>query len=213
MKTDDLITLLATGSEAVDSNAVCHRLLAALAVGAIVAVVLMAVTLGTRNDFAQMSALPMFWIKIGFVASLVAASLIAVIRLARPGASLAPLPAIVAAPVLALWIIALAVLAQVEPAQRAALIFGQTWKSCALLIAMLAVPVFISVGGALRELAPTRLRLAGAAAGLLAGSTGALVYCLHCPEIEAPFLGLWYVLGMLGPTAIGAVFGESLLRW
>jgi len=66
---------------------------------------------------------------------------------------------------------------------------------------------------AIRGLAPTRLRLAGAAAGLLSGAVGALVYCLHCPELEAPFLGFWYLLGMLIPTAVGALLGPRLLRW
>ena len=52
-----------------------------------------------------------------------------------------------------------------------------------------------------------------AAAGLAAGAVGALVYTLHCPELEAPFLALWYVLGMLLPAALGAWVGPRLLRW
>jgi hypothetical protein len=62
-------------------------------------------------------------------------------------------------------------------------------------------------------MAPTRLRLAGAAGGLAAGAAGALVYTLHCPELAAPFLASWYVLGMLIPTAAGALLGPRLLRW
>lgn len=65
----------------------------------------------------------------------------------------------------------------------------------------------------MRGLAPTRLALAGAASGLLAGALGALVYALHCTEIAAPFLGIWYVIGMLIPTAIGALLGPRMLRW
>lgn len=65
----------------------------------------------------------------------------------------------------------------------------------------------------MRSLAPTSLPLAGAAAGLLAGSVGALVYCLHCPEMGAPFIGTWYLLGMLIPTAAGALLGRFVLRW
>jgi hypothetical protein len=65
----------------------------------------------------------------------------------------------------------------------------------------------------MKGLAPTRLALAGAAAGLLAGSAGALIYALHCPEMEAPFLAIWYLLGMLIPTAVGAAIGPRLLRW
>ncbi|HWT72548.1 MAG TPA: NrsF family protein, partial [Oxalicibacterium sp.] len=38
-------------------------------------------------------------------------------------------------------------------------------------------------------------------------------YCLHCPELAAPFVGFWYVLGMLIPTAAGALLGPRVLRW
>jgi hypothetical protein len=213
MKTDDFVSLLATQSLAVDARAAPRRLFAALAVGALAATLLMTVTLGPRHDFAVLAGLPAFWVKIGFVASLFAASLCALARLSRPGARLGPLPAIVAAPPLALWIIALAILVHAAPEARGALVLGQTWKTCALLIAMLSAPVFVALAWAMKEFAPTRLRLAGAGAGLLAGSTGALVYCLHCPEIAAPFLGVWYVVGILVPTAFGALVGERLLRW
>jgi hypothetical protein len=42
---------------------------------------------------------------------------------------------------------------------------------------------------------------------------GAVVYSLHCPEMGAPFIGTWYLLGMLIPTLIGAALGRTLLRW
>jgi hypothetical protein len=65
----------------------------------------------------------------------------------------------------------------------------------------------------MRSLAPIRMPLAGAAAGLLAGALGATVYTLHCPEMAAPFIGIWYVLGMLVPAAVGAALGRLVLRW
>ena len=40
-----------------------------------------------------------------------------------------------------------------------------------------------------------------------------LMYCLHCPELEAPFLGFRHLLGILIPTAAGALLGPRLLRW
>ena len=55
--------------------------------------------------------------------------------------------------------------------------------------------------------------MTGATAGRLAGGVGALVYTLHCPELEAPFLGVWYVIGMAIPSVIGALLGPRLLRW
>jgi hypothetical protein len=65
----------------------------------------------------------------------------------------------------------------------------------------------------MKGLAPTRLALAGAAAGLLSGSIGAAVYALHCPEMAPPFLGIWYLAGMLIPAAAGMVAGPRVLRW
>jgi len=66
---------------------------------------------------------------------------------------------------------------------------------------------------ALKGAAPTRPAWAGAGAGLLAGTLGTLVYALHCPEMAAPFLAVWYLLGMAIPTAVGAALGPRLLRW
>ena len=65
----------------------------------------------------------------------------------------------------------------------------------------------------MKGLAPTRLALAGAMAGLVSGAGGALLYALYCTEMAAPFLGIWYVLGMSIPAAIGAVVGPWVLRW
>ncbi len=93
------------------------------------------------------------------------------------------------------------------------MIFGQTAGVCPFRIALISTPLFVGIFWAIRGLAPTRLRLAGAAGGFAAGSLGALVYSLHCPELAAPFLGIWYVLGIAIPTAVGAWAGPRLLRW
>lgn len=213
MKTDALIALLATGAEAVAPHAAARRFSVALGWGALGAALLMAILLGVRPVLAEVALLPMFWVKIAFVACLAAASVPAALRLSRPGVRLMWLPAALAAPVLAMWILAAAALIAAEPAQRAELFLGETWASCPLNIAMLSAPVFVSVLWAMKGLAPTRLSLAGAAAGLVSGATGALVYSLHCPELAAPFLGFWYLLGMLIPTAVGSLLGPRVLRW
>jgi len=157
--------------------------------------------------------LPMFWIKLAFVAGIAAASLFAALRLSCPGVRLAWVPGALAAPVLAMWLLAAIALLRADAAQRAVLFFGDTWDVCPFLITMLSVPAFVAAMWAMKGLAPTRLRLAGAAAGLLAGALGALVYCLHCPEMGAPFIAFWYLLGMLIPAAAGALLGPRLLRW
>ncbi|MGC2519653.1 MAG: DUF1109 domain-containing protein [Burkholderiales bacterium] len=213
MRTDDLVAMLATGVDAVEPGAAVRRYAIALGWGALGAAALMAVLLHVRDDLAAADLLPMFWVKLAFVACLAAASLAAVLRLSQPGLRLAWVPGALAAPVLAMWLLAASVLMRADPLQRAPLFFGETWASCPFLIALLSAPVFVGLLWAMRGLAPTRLALAGAAAGFLSGAIGALVYCLHCPEMAAPFVGFWYLAGMLIPTAVGALLGPRLLRW
>lgn len=213
MKTDELVSLLATGTVAVDPHVVGRRYALAVASGLIGAALLMLSLLKVRADLAEAAMLPMFWLKIGFVASLMAAALFATVRLSRPGARTARLPVAMAAPVVLMWVLAAVVLYLAEPAARSDLFLGQTWQSCPVLIALLSAPAMVALIWAMKGLAPTRPRLAGFAAGLLSGAMAALVYCLHCPELEAPFIGFWYLLGMLIPAGAGAWLGETLLRW
>jgi len=213
MKTDDLVSLLATGAGHVERHAASRRYAAAIAVGVVAAGLLMLRLLGVRPDLADAMQLPMFWAKIGYVGSLAVASLLAVVRLSLPGAHLDRVLIALAVPVVAMWSLAAYVLAGAEPGERMGLMLGSTWAVCPFLIAMLSVPMFAATLWVMRSLAPTRLPLAGAAAGLLSGTIGGLVYCLHCPEMAAPFIGTWYLIGMLIPAAAGAALGHRVLRW
>lgn len=213
MKTDELISMLASGTVAVDTPAAAQRYAVAIGWGAAGAALLMFALLQVRHDLGQAVLLPMFWVKIGFVAWLAAGSLFAALRLSRPGAEIKWVPLVLALPVLGIWVIAAFTLIEAEPVERAKLFFGDTWKSCPLLIAMLSVPVFAAVLFIMKDLAPTRPRQAGFAAGLLSGSVAAVVYCLHCPEMGAPFIGFWYLLGALIPAGVGALLGNTALRW
>ena len=213
MKTEDLITMLAAGAGAVETPAAAQRYALAIGWGAAGATLLMLALLQVRHDIGHALLLPMFWVKVGFVVCLAAASLFAVLRLSRPGAKIHWVPVALGLPVLGMWTIAAFTLIEAEPMERSKLLFGDTWKSCPLLIAMLSVPVFATVLRSMSDLAPTRPRLAGFAAGLLAGSVAAVVYCLHCPELGAPFIGFWYLLGILIPAAGGVLLGNSMLRW
>ncbi|AEV24576.1 DUF1109 domain-containing protein [Azospira sp. APE16] len=213
MKTEDLITMLAAGAGAVEAPSAAQRYALAIGWGAAGATLLMLALLQVRHDLGLALLLPMFWVKVGFVTCLAAGSLFAVLRLSRPGAKTNWVPAALGLPVLGMWAIAAFTLIEAEPMERSNLFFGDTWKSCPLLIAMLSVPVFAAVLRSMKDLAPTRPRLAGFAAGLLAGAVAAVVYCLHCPELGAPFIGFWYLLGMLIPAAVGVLLGNSMLRW
>lgn len=213
MKTDELARMLATGAEAIDPRAPVQRCVLAVGAGLIAATVLMATWLGVRSTLVQDLPAPMFWIKFAFVASLALGGWVVTLRLARPGTRLARLPGVLAAPVLAMWLLAALALAGADGPRRAELLLGQTWSACPLNIAVISLPIFAAALWGMKGFAPTRLRWAGAAAGLFAGAAGALVYAFHCPELAAPFLGVWYVLGMLIPTALGALIGPRVLRW
>ena len=213
MKTEELVTLLAAGVAPVPANTVSRRFAMAMGWGVPGAVLLLVFTLGIRPDLAQAGSELMFWMKPAFAAGLALASLVAVERLARPGVRLGSVWVALATPVLAVWVIAAVVLVNAVPAQRADLVLGNTWKTCPFNIALISLPLLAATLWALKGLAPTRLALAGAGAGLLAGALSALVYTLHCPESTPPFLAVWYVLGIAIPTLAGAVLGPRVLRW
>lgn len=213
MKTDDLIAMLATGVAPVDPHLVAKRFATGLLLGGAGAFALMLMGYGIRPDLAQAAQAPMLWVKLGFAFVIAVSSLALTERLARPGVRPGRAWVGVALPWAAISFMGLVVLMGAPPQERLGLVLGSTWLSCALSISLIASPVFVGLVWALRGLAPTRLGLAGACAGLLAAAVGALVYALHCPEVEAPFLAVWYVLGLLIPTVVGALIGPKLLRW
>lgn len=214
MKTKDMITMLAAGVAPVDRHVAAKRFAAALLIGGAGAVLLMLLRFGLRPDLQAMLSVPLFWIKMAFPLVLSIGALVAAARLSRPGVLMSgPGWAALVSPVLLLWGAALAVLYLAPGPERLDLVLGVSWKECPFNIALLSVPGFIAVMWAMRGLAPTRLRLAGAMAGLLAGSVATVAYCLHCPEMAVPFWAIWYLLGMLLPALAGALLGPRWLRW
>ena len=213
MRTNDLIDMLATGASLEQAGDPWRRLVYAIGSGALVSTILMVKAIPVNPDITNAIQLAAFWQKLGFAAAIAAVALLMVFRLSRPGVRLGNVFPALMVPILAIWILAGIALATAEPEERASLFFGNTWKVCPFLITMLATPVFAASFWAMRDLAPTNLRLAGAAAGLFSGAVGAGVYCFHCPELAAPFIAFWYLLGILIPTVVGAVVGEKLLRW
>ncbi|RJG03446.1 NrsF family protein [Noviherbaspirillum sedimenti] len=213
MKTDELVDLLVRSATPVERHAAARRFALALAWGLSGAALAMLLFLGVRPDIAAAARLPMFWVKLGFPALVAAVALYAAARLARPGMHARHAAALLLALLAAIWLPAALALLGAPPARRAALVFGDTWLSCLVSIPLLSIPAFAGVLWAIKGLAPTRLRQAGAAAGLLAGAVSAAVYALHCPELAVPFLASWYVLGMAIPAAAGGLLGPRLLRW
>jgi hypothetical protein len=213
MKTEDLISLLATGAAPVDRHVVARRLSWALILGGLGSTLLMALVFGVRPDLAAVAVTPVFWLKVALPFFIALGALLGTVRLARPGVAPGMAWAAMGWPAVAVTLGAVALVWLTPPDERLPLILGHTWRVCPLNIALLSVPSFIAVFRALRGLAPTRLRAAGFAGGLLASATATLAYCLHCPEMAVPFWAAWYLLGMVIPALIGAWLGPRLLRW
>jgi hypothetical protein len=213
MKTDVLIETLSHRPEPVDVRMPVRRLLVAAAVGVASALPLMLWQLGMNPDLATDALKPMFWVKFAVVAAIAVASAVLVVRLGRPGSPVRPAGQTVLLPFLAIWALAAVVLMLTAPDERMPMLMGSSWDTCSICIALLSLPTLVLLLAAVRSLAPTRLRLAGAATGLFAGAVGALVYLLHCREMDAPFIAVWYILGMATPAAIGALIGRRVLAW
>jgi hypothetical protein len=211
--TDDLIANLSADAPKVAPGAVGRRVALGLGLGAVGSVVLMLAWLGPRPDLAQALATPMFWMKLGYAAltGLIAAALLT--RLARPAVRLGAFAAIAVAPFAAVALMALMRMAQAPPESHQAMLMGHSAMPCLWRIAVIGLPVLAGAIWAVRGLAPTRLTLAGLVAGGAAGGIGAAVYAVACNETSAPFLAVWYTLGMALVTALGAVAGSRLLRW
>jgi hypothetical protein len=212
MKTDALIARLSHDLAPARRGVVMRFLLLGLAGGVLLSAAAMMMVLKPRADLAIAMAGSNFWMKITYTAVLAVLGLVIVQRQARAGADSRTPTMALAAPVVALIVLA-AIQLSAPQADSAALLMGQTWTVCPWLIVALALPVYAGLLLALRQLAPTRLAMAGAAAGLVAGASAATVYGFHCPEVAAPFILIWYTLGIAVAAGLGALAGRWALRW
>jgi hypothetical protein len=211
--TDDLIASLSAQVPPVPPGAVARRVAIGLSLGAAGSVMLMLLWLGPRRDLAEAVLTPMFWMKLGYAAitGLIAAGVLT--RLARPGVRPGGLAALAFAPFAVVAAMALARMAQAPPEAHRAMLMGHSAMLCPWRIAAIGLPVLFGAVWAVRGLAPTRLGLAGLVAGAAAGGMGAAIYAIACNETSAPFLAVWYTLGMAAVAALGALAGSRLLRW
>jgi hypothetical protein len=190
-----------------------RRLLAGSGVGALISIALVLALLGPRPDMNKAMATAMFWLKLAYPLSLAVVAGLAAERLARPAARARGRIAWLAMPLLAVGALAVGQFLAASPASREALVMGGSARLCPFLVFAAALPPLLGLVWAMRGLAPTRLAETGAIIGLAAGGTGAFAYAWHCTEWGAPFLALWYSLGILAAVMLGALLGPLLLRW
>jgi hypothetical protein len=213
MTTNDLIARLTGELKPVSPMAVVGRVAAGLGLGSIASALLMYFWLGLRPDMATAMGTTPFWVKFAYTLALAAAGGWAVKRIAHPLGSIRVSLALMAVAIIVISFLAFAELAATPPEQYMAMMKGRSVSVCTFNIVMLSLPLLIAAFWVLRGLAPTRLTVAGAAAGLAAGAIASFVYSFHCTESAMPFIAMWYTLGVLVTGLIGAIVGRYVLRW
>ena len=213
MKTETLIEALAASVKPVPRSAVGRRLLLGAGGGAVVTLLLVAFSLGLRPDLSKAMHGFSFWMKWTYTISLGVGASAMVTRLARPEPVSLRRFWPVAIPFVLLAMLGAVEMASTPAGDWLAMWLGKTWKKCPWLVLALSGPIFVGLLWSFRRMAPTRLRAAGAAAGLTSGAWAATLYCLHCPEVSAIFVLTWYTLGIGLAACAGAILGPRLLRW
>jgi hypothetical protein len=211
--TEALIDSLVSGFQPTSPHALARRLAVALFFGASAALLIVLVFYGIRDDFAAALSTSSFWMKWLYTLAFAVIGALLYRRLARPGREAGKLGFLMGAPMLLLSSIAFWDLRSLPAGERGTALWGSSALSCPWSIAFIATPVFVVLLMTLRRAAPTNLRSAGFAAGLLAGGVGAFIYGVHCTESTTAFVAAWYTIGMLLPAVLGALVGPRLLRW
>lgn len=213
MNTDDLIAQLSADVPRVRRHTVGWRLGLGLAGGLIVSLTIVVAVMGVRPDLSVAMHGFSFWMKWGYTISLSIAAVVVTAQLARPDSARLRWLWLLAIPVALLAGLGALELLRTPQGEWLAMWLGESWMVCPWRVLTLAAPIFVGLLWSFRRFAPTRLRAAGAAAGLAAGAFAATVYCIHCPEVSAIFVLTWYSLGILLAASAGALLGPRLLRW
>jgi hypothetical protein len=105
------------------------------------------------------------------------------------------------------------VIANTAPEARLSAWLAGGFPECLRRIPILATPVAVVLLFVVRGMSPTRLTLAGAALGGLAGAIAAVAYSWFCPVDSVAYVATWYLVSILLCAGIGAATGKWLLRW
>lgn len=213
MKTDELIKALSFDVAPVPRMALALQMVMWLAPAAIVSFVLMLATVGLRPDLVAALGRPAIWVKFAIVLALSGAALAAVAQASRPDQSGRKFLMLFGALVFSAIIGGFIQLLNHDTSIWLRAWLGSSSAECPFIIMGLSVPLFLATLMVMRKAAPANARIAGAAAGLLAGGLSAFIYALHCGEAAIMFIATWYVGGIIAAGAFGALIGPRVLRW
>jgi hypothetical protein len=216
MKTDHLIDLLSTNLEPVPPARFGRALIVALVGGGAAALLLMLSTIGPRPDLNSPVHLRWTVIKELFALSVIAAGAPLLLKSMRPGLETKARWSQVLLPFMVAFATAVLLLFYSGLRVYEVMLGGATGRSsvrCLLCIIVFAAIPFAALLWTLRKGAPTRLRLSGFIAGIVAGGVGAAAYAFGCLSDTIPFIAVWYTAAIGTCGLFGAELGSWLLRW
>ncbi len=213
MHTDELITSLTHDLQPTPRDLVPRLIVYALCIGLAAALLILVLAYGLRDDLNTAFFSWPFWMKWTYAMSLGLTAYLLIERLARPGTQPGWLLLLPLLPIAMLTFMAIRTQLSLPEHARMATWLGHSYTYCSWNIGLLSIPIFAVLCRALRRAAPTQLRTTACVAGLMAGAIAAFVYGLFCTESSLSFVSTWYTLGILLPALVGAVFGNTLLRW
>jgi hypothetical protein len=166
---------------------------------------------GTRPDIA--TAWPATALKIGFgVLALLALAPI-VMRGVAPNVRLRDKILFAVALVAFAGLLTLYGLATAPETLRWTLWTGGGLPDCLIRIPLIAAPIAAALFVVARKFGPTRLSVAGAALGAIAGALAIIPYSLFCPIDSVAYVATWYTVSIGICAAIGSLAATRALRW
>jgi hypothetical protein len=213
MKTDELIDVLSTNIEPVDTQKVTRTLQIAILTGLVLALITGILALGVRLDLRDTGAFAFLGLKVAFGMAVTVLGSHYLLKHARPGGETRSWISLAGVPFVAIMVLAGISLISAPASHWGHMMMGQNWRECLLSIPIIAVVPFAVIMWAVRMAAPTDLRRTGALAGLVAGGVSAIGYALHCTDDSLPFVALWYGGTIVLCTLAGAALGPRILRW
>ena len=214
MNTDRLIDVLSVNLEPVSPGQLGRKLLLAMVTGGVAAFGLMLVTVGPRPDLDSTAHLEWAVAKLFFAFTIICTGAPFLIKSIRPGRENETK-----------WALLFIPLAATVASTQVMLFLGRdAWgtflgaKAISPARCLCCIPFFAAIPlavliWALRQGAPTLLRLCGAIAGIVAGGLGAAAYALACSSDTVPFIAIWYSAAIALCGLIGARIGLRFLRW
>lgn len=213
LRTDDLIEVLAAAQQRQPRQPPSLTIAAGAFAGLCFAAALTSATLGIRPDLAASLAHPIFWSKLLITGLILVSAGFAARSLSLPGRSWRGAKYVLAMTFAAVMIWAVLDLITKPIGEWAGCIEGRDWWTCLMSIPLLSLAPMLAMAAAMRRLAPTQLKVAGALLGLASGAAAAMAFSLYCRDDALPFVAIWYGAALAVSALIGSLLGPKLLRW